>query len=169
MVLSTWSGPCGLSSTRMAVTHIGGRPLEGESWWMVGPAASGSSPMRNVQPSTNLYCRQQAPPMRRYVNDGATQTLAAPTIVDARVDPTKLRISRESNMLGSTMPFRDPVKRRTSRVDDLLFKGERLSPGNSRTHATKGIDSPSAFTRHAEVGRFGTSVPTQFGLQRDGW
>ena len=83
---------------------------------MVGSAGSRSSPMRNVQPSTNLYCRQQAPPMRRYVNDGATQTLAAPANLDTRVDPTKLRISRDSNMLGATMPFRDPVKRRTSRV-----------------------------------------------------
>ena len=55
--------------------------------------------------------------MRRYLNDGATRTLAAPTIVDTRVDPTKIRISRESNMLGSTLPSREAVKRRTSRTD----------------------------------------------------
>ena len=116
MVRSTWSGPCGLSSTRMAVTHTGGRPLEGESWWMVGPAGGRSGATTNVQTSTKLYRGQQAPPMRRYLNDGATRTLAAPTIVDTRVDPTKLQISRESNMLGSTLPSREPVKRRTSRI-----------------------------------------------------
>ena len=82
---------------------------------MVGPAGGRDVATRNVRTSTNLFCRQQAPPMRRYLNEGATRTLAAPTIVDTRVDQTKLRISRESNMLGSTMPFREPVKRRTSR------------------------------------------------------
>ena len=143
MVRSTWSGPCGLSRTRMAVTHTGGRPLEGESWWMVGPASGRSGATRNVRTSTNLYCRQQPPPMRRYLNDGATRTLAAPTIVDTRVDPTKLRISRESNMLASTLPSREAVKRRTSRlhvvrddgfVCDEGARGPRMERGAHGLH-----------------------------------
>ena len=92
---------------------------------MVGPAGGRSGATSNVQTSTNLYRRQQAPPMRRYLNDGATGTLPAPTSVGTCVDPTKPRISRESNMLGSTLPSREPVKRRTSRVpssfDDLPY------------------------------------------------
>ena len=31
------------------MTHTGGRPLEGESWWMVGPAGGRSGATRNVQ------------------------------------------------------------------------------------------------------------------------
>ena len=84
---------------------------------MVGLAGGRSGAMRNAQASANLYDRQQAPPLRWYLNDGATQTLAAPTILDTRVDPTKLRITRESNMLRSTMSFRESVKRRTSRTE----------------------------------------------------
>ena len=84
---------------------------------MVGPVGGRRGATKNVRTSTKLYCRQQAPPMRRNLNDGATRTLAVPTVVDTRVDSTKLRYSHESNMLGSTMPSREPVKRRTSRID----------------------------------------------------
>ena len=83
---------------------------------MVGPVGGRSGATTNVQTSTNLYRRQQAPPTRRYLNDGATGTLAAPASVDARVDPTNPQISRESNKLGSSLSPREPMKRRTSRI-----------------------------------------------------
>ena len=84
---------------------------------MVGPVGGRSGETTNVQTSTNLYRRQQAPPTRRYLNDGATGTLAAPASVDARVDPTNPQISCATNVLRSTFPRWEPVKRRTSRID----------------------------------------------------
>ena len=95
---------------------------------MAGPAGARSGATTNVQTSTKLYRRQQAPPTRRYLNDGAAGTLAAPTGVDTRVDPTRLRISRESNVLGSTLPPREPVKRRTSRIAALRPRPLRTVP-----------------------------------------
>ena len=105
------------------MTHTGGGPLEGESWWMAGMAGGRNGATRNVQTSIYHHCRQQAPPMRRYLNDGATRTLAVPIVVDTRVDSKKLRNSHESNTLGSTMPSREPVKRRTSRRESSTVLG----------------------------------------------
>ena len=92
-----------------------------------------------VQTSTNLYRRQQAPPTRRYLNDGATGALPAPTSVGTCVDPTKPRITRESNMLGSTLPSREPVKRRTSRLPSSATTGHRTSVGFNTMTGTVSI------------------------------
>ena len=83
---------------------------------MVGPAGGRSGATTNVQTSTKLYRGQQAPPTRRYLNDGAAGTLSAPTGVDARVDQTNPKISRVTNVLRSTFTRWEPVKRRTSRT-----------------------------------------------------
>ena len=82
-----------------------------------GPAGGRSGATTNVHTSTDLCHRQQAPPTRWHLNDGTIGTLAAPTSVNTFVDATKLRNSRQSNKLGSSLQPWEPVKRRTSRVD----------------------------------------------------
>ena len=63
--------------------------------------------------------------------EGGAGTLAVQTSVDASVDPTKQRISRESDILGSPLPSQEQVK---CHISQMGSPTPQLDTGLNRSH-----------------------------------
>ena len=98
--------------------------------------------------------------LRRGLNRGASGTLSEPLGALQSACQAAGENTRKNSRLGGLSRLTILGAGHTSRVDALLFQHARISPGDSRTPATKGITTRSEFPRFAMVRKLGTWAPT---------